>query len=225
MKEGFTMRMTLRALAGLFVLTMAAASTPIHAADNVVGPLVYTYQAVHAKYGQIGTYTNTVTVQDGVTTVQTQVRLRVRILGITAHREVADRTETWKDGKLVAFHGVTTTNGDKVEIKGEAKGDAFVITTPAGLVNAPADIRVSNPWSDNFIGATAMMSADSGKVQPVSVKPGVKVNDQIGTALLDLTRYDITSQPAYQIWLDGRRIPVMFNDDDESGMVTFTLLM
>jgi hypothetical protein len=210
-------------LTGIFVL-VAAASTPLRAAENV-GPLVYTYQAVHAKYGPIGTYTNTVTAQDGVTTVQTRVRLRVRIMGITAHREEADRTETWKGGKLVAFLGVTTTNGDKVEIKGEAKGNAFVITTPAGTINAPADIRVSNPWSDNFIGATAMMSADSGKVQSVSVEPGVKVTTQIGTAMLNLTSYDIVSKPAYQIWLDGRRIPVMFNDDDESGMVTFTLLM
>jgi hypothetical protein len=183
-----------------------------------------TYKAVHAKYGDIGTYSNTIAVKDGVTTVTNQVRLRVRILGITAHREEGDRTEQWKDGRIIAFHGVTTVNGDRTEVQGEAKGEAFAVTTPSGTVNAPANIRLSNPWSSNFIGATSMMAVDSGHVQPVSVGTGEKASVKIGGAAVETLRYDIVSKPPYKVWLDGGNIPVMFNVDDESGIVTFTLV-
>src|SRR5690349_8144274 len=106
MKGNVTMRTTLRPATAVLVLA-AALAAPVRAADE--SPRVLPYKATHSKYGEIGTYVNTVTLKDGVTTVQTQVRLRVRVLGIVAHREEADRTETWKDGRLVAFHGVTTT--------------------------------------------------------------------------------------------------------------------
>lgn len=219
MKGKFAMRTTFRAAMGALALT---ATFTAAAADEL--PRVLPYKAVHSKYGDIGTYVNTVTVKDGITTVQTQVRLRVRVLGITAHREEADRTETWKDGRLVAFWGVTTTNGDKLEVKGEAKGDNFAIASPSGTVNAPANIRISNPWSDNFIGATAMMAADTGQVQPVSVGTGEKASVKVGTVTLETMRYDITSKPPYEVWLDDSRVPVMFNVDDDSGIVTFSLV-
>lgn len=185
---------------------------------------VLTYKAVHAKYGDIGTYSNTIAVKDGVTTVTNQVRLRVRILGIIAHREEGDRTEQWKDGRLMAFQGITAVNGDRVEVKGEAKGDTFAVTTPSGTVAAPADIRLSNPWSDNFIGATMMMAVDSGRLQPVNVGKGEKTPVKLGDATVESLRFDIVSKPPYQVWLDGNRVPVMFNVDDESGIVTFTLV-
>ncbi len=185
---------------------------------------VLNYKAVHAKYGDIGTYSNIIAVKDGITTITNQVRLRVRVLGITAHREEGDRTERWKDGRLIAFHGITTVNGDSTEIRGEAKGDVFAITTPSGTVDAPANIRLSNPWSNNFIGATSMMAVDSGRVQPVSIGKGEKASVKIGGTMDETLRYDIVSNPPYKVWLDAGNVPVMFNVDDESGIVTFTLV-
>lgn len=212
----------------LRVLAWAAISTPLiwgtaHAADGEQDR-VLTYKAVHAKYGDIGTYINTIAAQDGATKVESHVRLRVRVLGITAHREEADRTELWKDGRIVAFHGVTTTNGDRTELRGEAKGDTFVMSAPFGTVDAPANVRLSNPWSANFIGATSMLSVDSGKLQPVSVDAGQKDTVTIGGTPVETQRYDIASNPPYKVWLDSRRVPVMFSVADESGIVTFTLV-
>jgi hypothetical protein len=207
--------------AALPVLTAWSAST-VRAADGE--NRVLAYKAVHAKYGDIGTYSNTIAVKDGVTTVTNQVRLRVRVLGITAHREEGDRTEQWKDGRLIAFQGITMVNGDRTEVRGEAKGDAFSVTTPSGTVDAPANIRLSNPWSDNFIGATSMMAIDSGRIQSMSVRAGEKASVKVGGAPVESLRFDIVSKPPYQVWLDENRVPVMFNVDDESGIVTFTLV-
>ncbi|MCX7355111.1 MAG: DUF6134 family protein [Alphaproteobacteria bacterium] len=217
-------RTTFRALAwAALPILVTWGGGAVRAADDGQNR-VLSYKAVHAKYGDIGTYINTIAVKDGVTTVTTQVRLQVRILGITAHREAGDRTEQWKDGRIVAFQSITTANGDRTEVRGEAKGDVFAVTTSSGTVDAPANIRLSNPWSDNFIGATTMLSVDSGKIQPVNVSTGEKATVKIGGATVETLRYDITCKPPYKVWLDGNRVPVMFNVDDESGIVTFTVV-
>ena len=217
-------RTGLRALAWAAIPDIAVGVAVAPRAADVEQSRVLTYKAVHAKYGDIGTYSNTVSVKDGITTVTNQVRLRVRVLGITAHREEGDRTERWKDGRIIAFHGVTTVNGDRTEVQGEAKGDVFAIATPSGTADAPANVRLSNPWSNNFIGATSMMAVDSGRVQPVSVGTGEKASVKIAGMAVETLRYDIASKPSYKVWLDGSNIPVMFNVDDESGIVTFTLV-
>ena len=217
-------RTAFRALAwAALPILMTWGAGAVRAADDGQNR-VLSYKAVHAKYGDIGTYSNTIAVKDGVTTVTNQVRLRVRILGITAHREEGDRTELWKDGRLIAFHGITAVNGDRFEVKGEAKGDVFAVTTPSGTADAPANVRLSNPWSDNFIGATTMMAVDSGRLQPVSIGKGEKAPVKLGDATVESLRFNIVSTPPYQVWLDGNRVPVMFNVDDESGIVTFTLV-
>lgn len=202
-------------------VALAWSGAATRAAD---GERVLTYTAEHARYGQIGTYSNIISTIGDITKVHTKVNLRVRVLGITAHREEADRTEQWKNGRLIAFNGVTVSNGDRTEVKGEAKGDQFVVFGPAGLVDAPANVRVSNPWSNNFIGATSMLFTDNGTTEPVSVSKGEKTTVTIGGAPVKATRYDIHSKPAYQVWLDADNVPVMFNVAHESGLVTFTLV-
>src|SRR5690349_19531849 len=88
----------------------------------------YTYEVEHPQYGNIGTYTDTVT-QDGDTRrIDTTLRVAVKVLGITMFREDADRSEVWRHDRLIAFDGVTVTNGKKVEVHGRAHGDGFDIT-------------------------------------------------------------------------------------------------
>src|SRR5215471_232100 len=107
----------------------------------------YTYTIQHPQYGDIGTYVDTV-VQDGDTRrIETKMHVAVKILGITMFREEADRTEIWRGDRLVGFDGVTTTNGEAMEVHGKAQGDAFLIQSPRGTEIAPADIYPSDPWA------------------------------------------------------------------------------
>src|SRR5579863_1858932 len=110
-------------LAGATLLTGASAAAP-------APPQKLMYTVHHSRYGTIGTYTNTI-VQDGnETSVSTEIRIAVSFLGITAFRQEASREERWRDGRLVYFHGVTSTNGKPIELSGTADGDRFVLMTP-----------------------------------------------------------------------------------------------
>src|SRR4030095_5260841 len=107
--------------------------------------LVYNVQ--HSKYGKIGTYTNTIEHQGDMTSITTDAKLAVSVLGVNLYRQNISRREILLGNIIVHFHGVPTENGKAVELIGKAEGDHFAIMTPNGTTNAPADVRLANPWS------------------------------------------------------------------------------
>ncbi|MGO8920824.1 MAG: DUF6134 family protein [Stellaceae bacterium] len=210
---------TFLAIAGLLAAMLADDGAAVSAGSHVLR-----YRVKHATYGDIGTYSNTVEQTGDTTTVQTEAHFKVSLLGIVLHREDAQRTERWREGRLVYFHGVTTKNGQKLELQGEARGDNFVIDSPRGTVTAPADVHPANPWSANFLGSDTMMRVDTGMVEPVRVSGGKAANVTIDGATLRTLEYEIDGKSHYKIWLsDAEKVPVMFSVDDDSGLVTFTL--
>src|SRR5438552_6519567 len=183
----------------------------------------FIYHVNHSVFGDIGTYTNTVEPsRDGVT-VKTQAHFEVKMLGVRMHREDAQRTEQWQGDRLVAFHGVTDKGKGPVEVKGEARGNNFVISSPQGIVTAPASVHPANPWSANFLHSNTMMRPDSGRIEQVRIGSGQETNVKIDGASIPAVKFEIDGSTRYTVWLDGRGVPVMFIADDDTGKVTFTL--
>ena len=209
----------------LLLLALPLAILPAGGGAAIPGALVLRYQVEHARFGDIGTYSNTVEQNGDVTTVLTEAHFKVSVLGVVLHREDAQRQERWRGGRLVSFHGVTTKNGKSLELSGEAHGDGFVIVSPSGAVTAPADIHPANPWSANFLDSAVMMRVDTGAVEPVRIGPGAETNITVEGAILPARQYEIAGKTRYQIWLsDMQLLPVKFSVDDDSGKVTFTLV-
>ena len=94
---------------------------------------IYEYRVVHPVYGDIGTYTNIVENAGDTTDVESKLDVEVKILGVVMYSEAAKRNEHWQNGRLLAFHGVTDLNEQKIEVQGEARGNSFVITSPTGI--------------------------------------------------------------------------------------------
>jgi hypothetical protein len=106
----------------------------------------FSYRVVHPFYGTIGTFTESIARSGSITRFDSQLRVAVRILGIVVHREEGDHTEIFRGDRLVLLQSATMANGTRLDVRGEAKGDHFVVTTSAGVVEAPADVAPSDPW-------------------------------------------------------------------------------
>jgi hypothetical protein len=186
-------------------------------------PRQFVYDVTHSVFGNIGTYINTIEPDGTGTLVLTQAHFDVRMLGIPMYHEVAQRTELWQGNRLVSFDGTTNTGHGPVVVKGVARGNEFVITSPLGTFDAPATVHPANPWSANFVSAKEMMRVDTGRVEPVHVSGGRPTEVTVGLSTVAARKYEIDGNTKYTVWLDARGVPVKFAVDDHGGEVTFTL--
>jgi Family of unknown function (DUF6134) len=187
------------------------------------GSAQFTYRVNHSVFGDIGTYTNTVEPAPDGTTVKTRARFEVKMLGVRMYHEDADRTERWQGNRLVSFRGVTDKGDGPLEVKGEARGNSFVISSPQGTITAPWSVHPANPWSSNFLHSNTMMRPDTGKLEQVRIGGGQETAVKIDSASIPAVKYELDGGTKYTVWLDGRGVPVKFLVDDDTGKITFTL--
>lgn len=184
------------------------------------------YQVHHSKYGNIGNYTNIVDNQGPNTTVTTKLNIKVSFLGISAYRQTAQRTERWQGDRLVYLHSMTNTNGKPVEVDGVAKGDHFQVTTPDGSKEAPATVRVANPWSAKLMNGEMIITADDGALANMQISPAGQTMVDVDGMQVAAKQYDIDlsgQNEKYQVWFDNTGTAVKFDKIDKDGTVTFTL--
>lgn len=197
---------------------------PAAAAPAAVQKLVYI--AHHSRYGRIGTFTNTITRTGDETDVDCEVRIAVSFFGITVFRQDASRQERWNGGRLVSFHGVTTTNGNSIQLSGAAQGDQFVLQKPDGeMVIAPADVRLANPWSAVALHGNEMFTPDRGRLDDVNVTTA-SADINIGGKPVHATRYDVyllDGEKKYEVDVDGGGTVDQFVIYNPGGTITFSL--
>jgi hypothetical protein len=207
----------------LVAIVGVLAAGPVTSIAVAETPAQFIYRVSHSTFGDIGSYSNTVEPGQDGTTVQTRAHLEVSMLGVRMFREDATRTERWQGNRLVSFHGVTDKGNGPVEVKGEARGNGFLITSSLGTITAPASVHPANPWSNNFLTSNTMMRPDSGKIEQVRIGSGQETTVTIDGATIPTVKFEIDGSTKYTVWLDGRGVPVKFVADDDTGKVTFTL--
>lgn len=183
----------------------------------------YEYNIIHPSYGDIGTYVNTVDRVGDTTVVRTELHIAVRLLGIVVYRQEAERIERWRGRRLIAFDGTTVTNGDSLKVHGQARGGVFVVTTPSGTVDAPANVHPSNPWSPMVLDTDMMMSTKNGRVQPALVKGGQIKPVTLPGGTRRLRQYEIVTDKHQFVWLDAHGTAVAFETPENGTPVEFVL--
>lgn len=209
-------------LSRLILWATVATAMGAASADAQTGQ-TYRYRITHSSFGEIGTYTNTVSQSGDLTQVETQLRIAVKLLGLVVYREEADRTEQWRGDRLMAFKGVTAVNGDKLEVRGEAHGDQFVIKSPSGVQTAPGTVVSSNPWPGKQFKTNLMMSTKTGQLDKIDVSGGHDTIITIGGLTMPVRHYVIQSDKRQEVWVDERGVPVRFRSEEADGPVDFTL--
>lgn len=198
----------------------ALALCPLAAHASVT---IYEYHVEHPRYGDIGTYSNIVKETGDEAEIDTELHVAVKLLGIVMYREDAKRVEHWKNDRLVAFAGVTVTNGKRLELKGQAQGDDFVIATQDGTVTAPARVHPSNPWAPMVLNTDLMMSTKTGRIDQVQVSSGGVEAVTFDGKDLRLRRFEIASHVRQFVWLDEHGVIVAFRVDRDGTPIDFVL--
>jgi hypothetical protein len=206
------------------LLLLLAAPIPLGHAAPAQQKMVYSVH--HSRYGDIGTYSNSVEKSGDMTTVTTDAHIQVSLLGVVLYRQDAQRQERWSGNRLVSFHGVTTVNGKAMEMTGAAQGDQFVMMGPEGDTIAPASVKLANPWSSEVLRGKTLLTPDRGRMEDVEVKPAQETMVAVNGKQTRTKRYEIDKldgEKRYEVWLDDSGTPVKFVTFNPNGTVTFTL--
>jgi Family of unknown function (DUF6134) len=213
----FEMKRTTAIFASELLTMLAVASVALAA------PEIYEYRVVHASHGEIGRYANIVDRRGKDTEVRTELHIAVTILGITAYRQDAERVERWHGERLTSFDGTTVTNGERIQVHGEARSGGFAVTTPAGTVMAPADVHPSNPWSAMVLKTDTVMSTRTGKLFHGIIAGGERKLMQLAGKIMALRQYEITTDKHELVWLDDQGTPVAFRTKEDGDDIDFIL--
>jgi hypothetical protein len=210
---------TIRADAIVIGAVVAILAAPALAASQV-----YEYKIKHPEYGDIGTYTNVVQQAGGNVRVETKIGVAVKILGQVVYRRESERTEHWRGERLDSFQSITVTNGDRLEVRGEARDGGFVITSNARTIVAPANVRPSNPWSARLLRSGMMMSTTTGQVYETLVRESwIDLVTANGKAAR-LRQYEIVSDKREFVWVNAQDVPVAFRTEEEGTPIDFVLM-
>ena len=186
----------------------------------------YTYTVHHPSYGDIGTYTDIVSESDGVTRIDSRLRVAVTMLGVVVYREDGDRSEIWRDNRLVSFQSVSNRNGKRIEVRGSAEKDGFVVTTPAGTFVAPANVKPSDPWAIKELGAAVMVSTKSGKIWDVAVSGGEEATVSAEGKAVETHHFHVVAgsdEDKWEVWFDRAGVPVRFQSIESGELIDFIL--
>jgi hypothetical protein len=203
---------------------IAGALVAVLAAPAWALPQIYEYRIEHPTYGAIGTYTNTVETTGGNTEVVSTMHVLIKVLGMVVYREDAQRTELWQNDRFTSFRGITITNGDRVEIHGEALDGTFVITSPGGTSVAPANVHPSNPWSVKIFNTNVMMSTKSGELFNVRLVAEVEKAVTLDGVVERLHQYEVDGDQTQLVWLNDRGDTIAFRVLDRGTPIDFVLV-
>ena len=146
--------------------------------------------------------------------------------GCSASRYIAWTLPTPSIGRETGWSrstGVTEKAGGRVEVRGEAQGNRFVITSPQGILTTAATVHPAEPCAPDFLQSTTIMRPDTGDLEAVRVSGGAMTSVIIGGAPVAARKYILDGKTRYTVWLDSRNVPIMFVIDDSTGEATFTL--
>jgi Family of unknown function (DUF6134) len=202
----------------LAILGWLTAAGPAYSQEQT-----YSYSVVHPLYGTVGTFTQSIARNGDTTRIDGQLRVAARILGITVHREEGDHIEIFRGDRLVSLLSVTTTNGTRLDVRGEAKGDHFVVTTLTGDLEAPGDIAPSDPWALKQVGVGTVVSTKTGRIIPTRVTGGELAMVSLQGELVATRHFVAHGEKEQEIWMNDHDVPIKFRSAENGTPIDFIL--
>lgn len=205
----------------LLAFRAVSAGPPALVAEPPAG--TYVYSVSHSAHGEVGNFTNVIRQDDGAVVVESRLRIATGIFGVVLYRLKEDRREVWRDGRLVEYESRADDDGTVRVTRGRAAGENFLIDGAAGRIEAPADLRTTNAWSEKTTGATVLMGTQRGELNSVVVKFASADLLEIGSKTVPARHYVISGNMDRHIWFDRRGVLVKQSFPASSGTVSFTL--
>jgi len=98
-----------------------------------------------------------------------------------------------------------------------------VVTSPAGVVAAPADIAPSDPWVLKQIGVGTVVSVKTGRIIVTRVTGGEPAKVSLQGVTVATRHFMARGEREQEIWLNDQDVPIMFRSVESGTPIDFVL--
>lgn len=137
--------------------------------------------------------------------VDITVQAQVRVLGITVYRFTQRASETWRNGRLVAFDSTAHNDGTDVSLR-IREGDGGLVAESGGRrVRHPADAILSDVWNPAQRERRSLIHALDGTATPSAVRDLGERTITVQGRPVAAHGWYIDAPPDYQraLWFDA----------------------
>lgn len=131
---------------------------------------------------------------DGVR-IETRAEFEVKLLLITAFEYDHRNTEVWRDGCLQAIDARTDSNGKQYSVRGQARGDAFVVATLDRESRLGECVATFAYWDrELLLQRRQLLNSQTGEYVPVRIDSLGRDRIRIGGRDVPVERYALKGQ-------------------------------
>jgi len=191
------------------------------AAACVPPPAPASFRIVHAVFGEIGRHDVDFRCEGGQLIVETEARIEVEVVAVTAYRREARYREVWRDDRLIAFDGETVEDGTAKPVTARRRDDHVLIDGPAGRIEAPSGVVPDNPWNPHIASRSVLFDVSSGELLRVRVRHAGEETIEVAGQPVRADKYVRSGDREHALWYakDGRWL--RWRLERATGAVTF----
>jgi hypothetical protein len=160
------------------------------------------------KGKRIGAHTVLYSSATGLTRVDTEIHLLVKVAFFTVFAFSHRSEETWRAGRLRSLKSKTVEHGQTLHVEGTATPEGFRVVSKGGPFIASAATLTSNSlWTPAVLEQETLVDAQHGGIIGVSARKFADEQIVIGGLQVPATRYTfITPYLAGSIWYDSESL-------------------
>lgn len=126
---------------------------------------------------EVGSQRFSVLEQDGVTRLETEANLAVKMLFVTVYRYLHRNVETWDGECLAEIETSTKVNGKKLAVKGSRGDGYFEVSGTGDTARLPECVMSFAYWNPQFLNQKKLLNSQDGRYIDVDVSG--PVDDQL----------------------------------------------
>lgn len=126
--------------------------------------------AIFREGDRVGSHVIKARTEGDLTTIHTEIEIRVTFAFLTLYDYSHRATETWRDGKLLRLRAVTDNDGTPEFVDLDAGDDGFSGTSTAGALKLPPSVGFTSYWNPDYLGQSRWLDTQDGSILSMSVE-------------------------------------------------------
>jgi hypothetical protein len=155
------------------------------------------------KGSPLGSHELTFSQQGDKLTVQIEVHLLYKLLGLTLYHYTHHCTESWESGQVVALDSRTDDNGTPHHMSARRGPPGLVVQgSDAPRYTAPANAMPATHWNQHELDGPWINTQDGKLVHPRVSPAGSETIPAAGGRKIEARRYNLTGDVQMAMWYD-----------------------